>query len=323
MIPRILRADALGLMRCSCSGRAAAASSLGASAASKAGAAGLCSRAASTQGAAATQPAGFLRRPGGSLQFWNAAGAGVVSRGMATQVSAEAPSSLARVGVLTRAKELLSDYKQLGKFKLSLLVVSTAAGGYVMGSGEHIDWRGLGWTCLGTMGAAASANTFNQVQHAPIHLLITGCLPPLLPSFRRTDLPRLSHLASSAAPSADLRGEARLPHEAHDEPAPSRRPRLPAPRSGLCCRDRHRRRRSPGSNGKSKPSSVAPSPSSPSPLPLSPFYHCPECPCSIHLPSRLSIITTSFTSLSHQQCSDRSPALFLPHPLRPTHSQQA
>ena len=212
MIPRVLRADALGLMRCSCSGRAAAStSSLGASAASKAGALILCSRTAatSTQGAAATQPpAGFFRRAG-SLQFWNAAGAGVVSRGMATQVSAEAATSvgLARnAGVLTRAKELWGDYKQLSKLRLSLLVVSTAAGGYVMGSGEQIDWRGLGWTCLGTLGAAASANTFNQVSTTspwtPPPPSPRGLLPPLLslPPHRAAAPPAgLSWFVSSAS----------------------------------------------------------------------------------------------------------------------------
>lgn len=46
----------------------------------------------------------------------------------------------------------------------SALVVATAAGGYVMGSGEKIDWAGLGWTSLGTYMAAASANAFNQVR---------------------------------------------------------------------------------------------------------------------------------------------------------------
>jgi protoheme IX farnesyltransferase len=33
-----------------------------------------------------------------------------------------------------------------------------------MGSGEKIDWAGLGWTSLGTYMAAASANAFNQVR---------------------------------------------------------------------------------------------------------------------------------------------------------------
>ncbi|GAQ88088.1 Heme A farnesyltransferase [Klebsormidium nitens] len=54
-------------------------------------------------------------------------------------------------------------YYELSKARLSALVVATAAGGYIMGSGEVIDWAGLGWTSLGTYMAAASANAFNQV----------------------------------------------------------------------------------------------------------------------------------------------------------------
>jgi len=30
-------------------------------------------------------------------------------------------------------------------------------------SGEHLDWAGLAWTSLGTMGAACSANALNQL----------------------------------------------------------------------------------------------------------------------------------------------------------------
>jgi hypothetical protein len=45
----------------------------------------------------------------------------------------------------------------------SLLVVTTAGVGFVMGSGEVVDWVGLCWTTIGTMLAAASANAFNQV----------------------------------------------------------------------------------------------------------------------------------------------------------------
>ncbi len=57
----------------------------------------------------------------------------------------------------------MHNYKQLSKFKLSSLVVLTSAAGYVAGSGQEIDWFGLGWTSLGTFGAAAAANTLNQI----------------------------------------------------------------------------------------------------------------------------------------------------------------
>ena len=58
---------------------------------------------------------------------------------------------------------LLRDYKQLSKFRLSTLVVATAAAGFVAGSEEWIDWPKLGWTSVGTFLAASSANALNQV----------------------------------------------------------------------------------------------------------------------------------------------------------------
>jgi heme o synthase len=57
----------------------------------------------------------------------------------------------------------VQNWKQLSKFKLSALVVASSAAGFVAGSDEHVDWSKLAWTALGTMGAAASANTLNQV----------------------------------------------------------------------------------------------------------------------------------------------------------------
>jgi protoheme IX farnesyltransferase len=63
---------------------------------------------------------------------------------------------------VSRLKALFHDYKQLSKFRLSALVVSTAAAGYAAGSKEGINWQGMGWTCLGTMLASSSANALNQ-----------------------------------------------------------------------------------------------------------------------------------------------------------------
>ncbi|KAG2445604.1 hypothetical protein HXX76_000215 [Chlamydomonas incerta] len=77
-------------------------------------------------------------------------------------------------------KRLLHDYKQLSKFKLSSLVVLTASAGFVAASGEHIDHAKLGWTCLGTLGAAACANTLNQVYEvANDRLMNRTCNRPL------------------------------------------------------------------------------------------------------------------------------------------------
>lgn len=54
-------------------------------------------------------------------------------------------------------------YADLVKFRLSLLVVATAAVGALMAAWTTIDWPIVGWTVLGTMLCAASANAFNQV----------------------------------------------------------------------------------------------------------------------------------------------------------------
>lgn len=60
----------------------------------------------------------------------------------------------------------MKNYKQLSKFRLSALVVASAATGFVAGSEEAIDWGKLAWTSAGTFGAAACANTLNQVRQA-------------------------------------------------------------------------------------------------------------------------------------------------------------
>lgn len=85
----------------------------------------------------------------------------------ATAAASTGAAAAAGRSVLARARELLGDYKQLSKLRLSLLVVSTASGGYVLGSPEEVDWAGLCWVSLGTLGAAASANTLNQVRSQP------------------------------------------------------------------------------------------------------------------------------------------------------------
>lgn len=126
-------------------------------------------------------------------------------------------------------REQLRVYKQLSKFRLSALVVSTAAAGFVMGahalapcraapwsavlcrsigpactaqrkqplcslrwdccatgSGEEVDWRGLAWTSLGTLGCAAAANTLNQVYEAANDALMKRTMRRPLPTGRVT-----------------------------------------------------------------------------------------------------------------------------------------
>ena len=90
------------------------------------------------------------------------AGAAAVAAGVAAS-SPSAPGSVARVGAIRAALDRLRVYQDLSKFKLSVFVVSTAATGYVLGSGERVDWREMGVVSLGTFLCSASANAFNQV----------------------------------------------------------------------------------------------------------------------------------------------------------------
>eukprot|EP00887_Chlorella_sp_A99_P002564 scaffold6.g2564.t1 len=91
---------------------------------------------------------------------WLASGAGGSAAAAAAAAAArgDAPVSASR-----RLRQLVRNYKQLSKLRLSGLVVATAAAGYAAGSREAIDWRGLGWTSLGTWMASSSANAFNQI----------------------------------------------------------------------------------------------------------------------------------------------------------------
>ena len=89
-------------------------------------------------------------------------------------------------GPMRGLKALLHDYKLLSKFKLSALVVLTSAGGFVAGSGESIDWAGLGWTALGTFGASACANTLNQLYEVSNDSRMTRTCNRPLPAGRLT-----------------------------------------------------------------------------------------------------------------------------------------
>ena len=65
--------------------------------------------------------------------------------------------------VMKHARETLGVLAQLSKARLSALVVCTSAAGFVVGSGEEVDYRKMAWTSAGTFACAAAANTLNQV----------------------------------------------------------------------------------------------------------------------------------------------------------------
>ena len=77
--------------------------------------------------------------------------------------TAAAATATENTFTFARIRELAQLYKQLSKAKLSALVVSTTAAGFVAGSGDSIDWKKLGWTYIGTTAAASSANALNQI----------------------------------------------------------------------------------------------------------------------------------------------------------------
>lgn len=68
-----------------------------------------------------------------------------------------------RTGVLGSLRDAFGIYLELGKSRLSLLVVMTTLVGFVLGSaGLPLDLARLGWTLLGTLLTALGANALNQ-----------------------------------------------------------------------------------------------------------------------------------------------------------------
>ncbi|CAK0743725.1 hypothetical protein CVIRNUC_001492 [Coccomyxa viridis] len=118
-------------------------------------------------GEAAVSRSGFSSAPSAAAQCIRAEQA-VVSGTAGSSAAASTSSTLRSAGTASTSGRasgvaLVQVYKQLAKHRLSALVVSTAAAGFVAGSDEAIDWAKLGWTSLGTFACAASANALNQV----------------------------------------------------------------------------------------------------------------------------------------------------------------
>ena len=114
----------------------------------------------STQGSSALLGACF-RHLGTAAEASIASTSGRVAASAAAAAGSQ--QALGAAAAPRGLKGLIHNYKQLSKFKLSSLVVLTASAGFVAGSGESIDYAQLAWTSLGTFGAAACANTLNQL----------------------------------------------------------------------------------------------------------------------------------------------------------------
>ncbi|KAL6323461.1 hypothetical protein AAG906_039031 [Vitis piasezkii] len=87
----------------------------------------------------------------------------IASDGTRTVGSTINTTSLSARDAVDLARHYGRCYCELSKARLSMLVVATSGTGFVLGSGNIIDFGGLFWTCAGTMMVAASANSLNQV----------------------------------------------------------------------------------------------------------------------------------------------------------------
>ncbi len=101
--------------------------------------------------------------PGLGLQLLRQAAASATAKQGFSSAVKQAEPVLRQRSPYRRLKAILNDYKKLSKFRLSALVALTASAGYAAGSGDSIDFAQLCWTSLGTLGAAACANTLNQL----------------------------------------------------------------------------------------------------------------------------------------------------------------
>ena len=79
-------------------------------------------------------------------------------------------------------------YVDLSKARLSMLVLTTAGFGFVMGSGEVVDWVGFGWMSAGTMMTVCSANAFNQIMEIASDARMKRTMRRPLPSGRMSVL---------------------------------------------------------------------------------------------------------------------------------------
>lgn len=104
----------------------------------------------------------------------------------------------------TAIKAHLRNWKQLSKFRLSLLVASTASAGYVLGSDAHVDWGGLALTSLGTFLTAAAANTLNQMYEVSSDALMKRTCNRPLPQGRITQRYALAFALANASAGTAL-----------------------------------------------------------------------------------------------------------------------
>lgn len=69
----------------------------------------------------------------------------------------------ANEGLLPRVRQKLGDYRQLVKFRLTLMVLCSGLVGFWLASGASPDWSQMAWFGWGTFLIIGGANAFNQV----------------------------------------------------------------------------------------------------------------------------------------------------------------
>ena len=107
-------------------------------------------------------------------------------RGLSHSASVQAPaaSPAIRAAKARSWKVLMGDFNKLAKGKLSLIVMTTSAAGFVLGSGQSVDWAKFGWTCVGTWACSAAANTCNQIYEIRNDSFMTRTMLRPLPAGR-------------------------------------------------------------------------------------------------------------------------------------------
>lgn len=80
----------------------------------------------------------------------------------------------------------VTDYGLFIKFRLSFLVVFSAAIGFIIGSQDNINWIKMGWLVLGGFLVTGSSNGFNQVMERHLDKLMDRTRHRPLPQGRMT-----------------------------------------------------------------------------------------------------------------------------------------
>jgi len=91
----------------------------------------------------------------------------------------------------------ITDYAQLTKMRLALLVVFSAAMSFLMGADGDIDWMKLGLLVLGGFLVTGSANAFNQVIEKDLDKLMDRTSSRPLPDARMKPMEAIWIAASS------------------------------------------------------------------------------------------------------------------------------